>query len=334
MNTKKVIIGILSILVIYSIFMLVFTQYISIRPNIKNFELITIVKYDVSIERIGYRTISSMHQIMSTLMDKPGGYIANDIMPPFIWLDDMPNWETGALFVIRDAAIILRKNLTVPQTQASEDYDAVNAQTRFNVDSESWMFPSVEGWPWSTGQYREGIAFLKHLEERLLDDDENDANFYTRATSLANFIDMMNRILGSHSQRLSASVGPERVNIDTAGDRSAVEAKPQASVIKVKTPWLELDDIFWRAQGGAWAMSELFKAIRHDFRKVLEDKNAMPSMQQIIDELDAAQQVVWSPIILNGGGYGLWANHSLVLANYISRASASMSALKRQLEDG
>ena len=32
-----------------------------------------------------------------------------------------------------------------------------------------------------------------------------------------------------------------------------------------------------------------------------------------------------SPMILNGSGFGLMANHSLVMASYISRANAPLS---------
>ena len=76
-----------------------------------------------------------------------------------------------------------------------------------------------------------------------------------------------------------------------------------------------------------------------DFYKVLEDKNALPSIRQIIIELDTAQGAVYSPLIINGAGldstpYGLGANYSLILANYISRASAALTDLKKLLEDG
>ena len=38
-----------------------------------------------------------------------------------------------------------------------------------------------------------------------------------------------------------------------------------------------------------------------------------------------------SPIVLNGGGYGLTANHSLVLASYLSRAQAGVIELRALL---
>ncbi|MGB2325796.1 MAG: DUF2333 family protein, partial [Pseudomonadales bacterium] len=42
----------------------------------------------------------------------------------------------------------------------------------------------------------------------------------------------------------------------------------------------------------------------------------------------------WSPIILNGSGLGLVANHSLVMASYISRANAAIIDLRELLMQG
>jgi hypothetical protein len=66
----------------------------------------------------------------------------------------------------------------------------------------------------------------------------------------------------------------------------------------------------------------------------LQDKNALVSLRQIIRELESTQQAVWSPVILNGSGFGFLANHSLVMASYMSRANAQIIDLIRLLEQG
>ena len=33
--------------------------------------------------------------IGTRLLDKPGGYLSNDLFPPGVWLDDIANWEFG-----------------------------------------------------------------------------------------------------------------------------------------------------------------------------------------------------------------------------------------------
>ena len=39
----------------------------------------------------GYTTVETLKRVASTLLDKPGGYLTNDIAPPGLWLDNMPS---------------------------------------------------------------------------------------------------------------------------------------------------------------------------------------------------------------------------------------------------
>ena len=57
-------------------------------------------------------------------------------------------------------------------------------------------------------------------------------------------------------------------------------------------------------------------------------------MRQIIRELEQAQGRLWSPIVLNGSGLGPIANHSLVMASYVSRANAALIDLRDLLQRG
>ena len=84
----------------------------------------------------------------------------------------------------------------------------------------------------------------------------------------------------------------------------------------------------------AWALSHFLRAIEIDFADVIAKKNATVSVRQIIRELESAQESLWSPMILNGDGYGVLANHSLVMANYISRANAAIIELRQLLSQG
>jgi len=105
-------------------------------------------------------------------------------------------------------------------------------------------------------------------------------------------------------------------------------------MVEVKTPWMQIDDVFYETRGSAWALLHLLKAVETDFHDILSKKNALISLRQIIRELEATQATVWSPIILNGGGFGFFANHSLVMANYISRANAAVIDLRQLLIQG
>ncbi len=67
---------------------------------------------------------------------------------------------------------------------------------------------------------------------------------------------------------------------------------------------------------------------------MFKKKNALVSLRQIRRELEATQESVLSPMILNGTGFGFLANHSLVMASYISRANAAVIDLRYLLEQG
>ena len=82
------------------------------------------------------------------------------------------------------------------------------------------------------------------------------------------------------------------------------------------------------------AMRDMVQAVEIDFEEILKRKNALVSLRQIIRELESSQETVYSPIILNGSGFGLVANHSLVMASYISRANAAIIDLRELLSRG
>lgn len=277
---------------------------------------------------VGTTTAATLIEVVRILLEKPGGYLSNDIAPPGVWLDNIPNWEYGALVQVRDLSNAMRDRFSHSQSQSKEDPDLGNAEPQFNFDHDSWWLPASES------KYREGVAYMDSYLQRLADEDATDAQFFARADNLSYWLRTVETRLGSLSQRLSASVGQRRLNTDLAGDESAVRSTRVPGEEWIKTPRFEVDDVFFEARGASWALMQFLKAVEVDFADVLEKKNARVSLQQIIRELEAAQQPVYSPIILNGGGYGFFANHSLVLASYISRANAAIIDLRELLTQG
>ncbi|WP_353623071.1 DUF2333 family protein [Salinisphaera sp. G21_0] len=273
----------------------------------------------------GYTTTATLYTLASTLLNKPGGFLRNDIMPPGVLMDNMPNWEVGVLIQVRDMARALRKDFSRSQSQSREDQDLAVAEPQFNFDARSWILPSSER------EYQRGIDKLNSYMARLSDPNDS-AQFYARADNLTRWLGDVETRLGSLSQRLSASVGKPRLNTDLSG--VAAQSTDNAVLIDVKTPWSQIDDVFYEARGTSWALIHLLRAVEVDFADVLDKKNATVSVRQIIRELEATQDAVWSPMILNGSGFGLLANHSLVMANYVSRANAAIIDLRRLLEQG
>ena len=276
----------------------------------------------------GAATTGALLHLANTLIDKPGGYLSNDVSLPGVWMDNIPNWEYGVLIQIRDLSRAMRKDFSRSQSQSTEDVDLAIAEPQFNFDSASWILPSSEG------EYRTGIVALTRYLNRLADPQQGQAQFYARADNLTRWLGDVETRLGSLSQRLSASVGQKRLNTDLAGDASATQSTSTASELEIKTPWSQIDDVFYEARGASWALIQLLRAVEVDFRSVLEKKNALVSLRQIIRELESTQEALWSPMVMNGSGFGLVANHSLVMASYIARANAAIIDLRGLLTQG
>ncbi|MBL4942648.1 MAG: DUF2333 family protein [Colwellia sp.] len=280
---------------------------------------------------VGYTTATTLIKVASSILDKSGGYLSNDALPPGVFLDNIPAWEFGVLEMVRDMALVLRKDFSRSQSQSLENIHIKRAQPKFNIDHASWAMPSAES------EYRKAIDSLYLYRNALvgISKAKNDnAQFYARADNLTSYLDEVQKRLGSYSQRLSASVGKEKINTDLAGDNDARQSSYAGTHSQLRTSWWLLDDVFYESRGAAWALLHFLKAIEIDFDSVLKNKNATISLQQIIRELEASQQTLWSPMVLNGDGFGVLANHSLVMANYISRANAALIDLNELLRKG
>lgn len=276
----------------------------------------------------GSVTTAALMGVVDTLLDKPGGFLHNDRFPPGLWLDNMPSWEYGVLIQVRDLSRAMREVHSRSQSQSTEDPDLANAEPRFNFKSDSWILPASES------EYSDGRDLTYKYFKRLSDQRESNAQFYARADNLRYWLATVDTRLGSLSQRLSASVGQRRLNTDLAGDEGATQSTRAPSEMMVQTPWSEIDDVFYEARGTAWALIHFLKAAEADFEDILRKKNAQVSVQQIIRELEATQDMVWAPMILNGTGFGTLANHSLVMASYISRANAGIIDLRDLMSQG
>lgn len=277
---------------------------------------------------VGSATTAMLIKSAETLLDKRGGYMSNDILPPTTLMDNVPNWEFGVLQQVRDLVKAMRNDYSRSQTQSLADPDLEIAEPKFNVDSDAWMFPSAEG------EYREGIEALEKYLKRLSDPSQQNAQFYARADNLREWLGLVEKRLGSLSQRLSQARPQVRINTDLAGDANAQQSTERADEIMSEASWFEIDDNFYEARGTAWALIHYLRAAEVDFGPVLRDKNATPTLRQIIRELESTQQDVGSPMILNGSGMGMFANHSLVMSSYIGRANSAIADLRRLLADG
>ncbi|MDC1425260.1 DUF2333 family protein [Oceanospirillaceae bacterium] len=71
----------------------------------------------------GAATTKALLYVANTMLNKPGGYLSNDVSLPGVWMDNIPNWEYGVLIQVRDLSRAMRKDFSRSQSQSTEDPD-------------------------------------------------------------------------------------------------------------------------------------------------------------------------------------------------------------------
>ncbi len=273
----------------------------------------------------GYTTTATLLRVARTLLNKGGGYLGNDMLPPASLMDDMPAWEFGVLTQVRACVRALHEGMAGGPGPGVPDPDIEAAMRKFDMDHDSWLFSSSES------AYREGIVHLEQYLQRLEKDGPGGARFSDRAEDLARWLTRVEKSLGTLSRRLGASVDPDRPAMDQAG---AISPGPGTSgrTVYPRTPWSQIDDIFYEARGTGWALVHILTAVSVDFEPMLAQHQALETLRQVIHDIEGTQRPISSPMVMNGSEFGLFANHSLVMSSYLSRADTGLIQLLSRLE--
>lgn len=275
---------------------------------------------------IGYVYANTLAHIADVILHKPGGYLTNDVAPPGLFCDNIQSWEYGALVMLRDATTALRNHFARDQSQSAEDPDLAQAEPYFYYEHNSWALPSTEA------EYEKGVEALHKYMLRLQNPSSTSrpAQFHSRADNLWQYTEVVIKRLGGLNTRLAAST--DRFSGATHGDPSNLVDINMPTI--GQTPWMEIDNVFYEARGACWALLHILKAIKHDFADILLDKRAMNTVDNMIQAMENALTPTLSPVVLNGDGFGVFANYSLAMANYIARANAAALDLRDVMNRG
>ncbi|WIX34181.1 DUF2333 family protein [Salinicola sp. JS01] len=263
----------------------------------------------------GEALLATNIELLDALLDKPGGYLRNDVMPPGLWLDNMPNWEAGVTQQVQDSVALLGSALAVGQAPLKAADEALAG------DLDSWRWPESETLL-RAARNNLGEAFSA-LDNSGAGTPTQDAAASTPAQApsaldadtLKAWLAQVQSQLETQTQALAASVGR------SPGGGQAVES----------TPWFRIDNVFFKTRGTTWALLQLVQAARIDYAEAIEQAGQGEAFDQLIAELKASQARVWSPVILNGSGFGFFANHSLMMANYTVRAAQLIGQIRSAL---
>ncbi len=77
---------------------------------------------------VGYSTADTLTRVLDWMLNKPGGYLSNDVAPPSVFLDNQPSFEFGVLVQVRDLTRTMRNDYSRSQSQSVEDRDLIVAE--------------------------------------------------------------------------------------------------------------------------------------------------------------------------------------------------------------
>ncbi|MGC3871913.1 DUF2333 family protein [Halomonas sp. GXIMD04776] len=247
---------------------------------------------------------------IETLLDKPGGYLRNDKLLPGVWLDNMPSWEYG---VLTQARLLTQ---TLPAFGAGDTSLLSDASDALDSDSRDWLYPGAEK------HYRRALTTLHGYLSSFT--NQGMTGFADNGGPLAQWLRKTGQRLDGITERLSASIDdPEALR----------KLGVNESALPEDTPWLRIDDTFFTARGETWALLHYLQAVKHDYADIVAKADGNETLDRVIAELKLAQRRLWSPMVLNGKGFGMFANHSLLLANYTQTAARLTDALAQSVEN-
>ncbi|QEA40321.1 DUF2333 family protein [Pistricoccus aurantiacus] len=258
----------------------------------------------------GAVSVATLIASIDTLLEKPGGYLRNDVMPPGLWLDNMPSWELGVLRQTRLMTELLAQNADGEAASLEE------AVERLSAGDEEWFYPSTER---HLAKAQEALDYYFESMtnkggDRLAPSDELPASWLNQAAERLDWL----------SHRLSASVVEREALRDLNID-------PQE--LPEHTPWYRIDNVFFETRGATWAMLVQLRALMADYPQLMQQARIQTDVKRLIAELNFTQRRLWSPLILNGSGFGIFANHSLMMANYTLKARDLAQALAQRITD-
>ena len=248
-------------------------------------------------------------------------WLPNDKIYPTIFLDNPQNFQLGALEMMRYTSRSMRDSLFRLGSSEAMDPDCDAAFTLLSNDPKKWLFPSAES------RYRGdkgALSKFRSLRNRLV---AGETTFYPRYDNLQDLIHQYMSLLGDINNRLANAPDNQRTRRALSGGTLPPQSGEQFGMIKV--PWTEIDDNFYYAQGAAYVLRQMMVAIKYDFAKTLEDRNAVQQVDNIIAVLDQCQ---FEPlIVLNGDIGSITANHSMELHSLMENTRQRLRNLEEML---
>ncbi len=248
---------------------------------------------------------TTLKAIVEHELEGPTGWRPNDFIlwGPSLWADNNANRQLGIIQAVRESARVFKDHLT---KISSDDFDdnLQQADTAFRNDAKSFMLPSAEG------KFRTGVEHLDKYLKGLRKTPPTSRTLNARNVEAIRLFQTWTDVLGAAHANLFKKVESDGTRV---------------------RPWTN-DNYFYHAQGNAYVMYHLTKALRREYAKELAPR---PTVKMLFDEVANAlgHAAVLKPvIILDGGSASIVANHRRNLEGYISEARQKMYSIREELE--
>lgn len=219
---------------------------------------------------------------------------------PSYFLDNMPNFQLGMINATSNIVTSLSKRIDAPIIDQGHTSALKEAAQLLQYDGKIWMFSPNNRFspvPSANTQYRKARKNLIAFNQTL---NEDKIIFYRRSDDLAYLL-----------KRVNFSLKKSIENIDN-------------QIREENTSWFDFkaDDIFYYNQGKAYAFYLMLKALGHDYKDILVEKNVYVLWTKSLKAMEDAAKID-SFYIRNAELNSLTApNHLLYLAYYMEKAQS------------
>lgn len=230
---------------------------------------------------------------------------------PSYFLDNMPNFQLGMIDATSVIISSLSKRIDSPIVNQEQTSVLQKAAQLLKYDGKIWMFSPSNRFapvPSANTQYRKARKNLIAFNQAL---NSDEIIFYRRPEDLAFILKKVNLNLKKSIEMLDSQIREESSSLTD----------------------FRADDIFFYNQGKAYAYYLLLKAIGHDYKDILVEKNIYILWTKSLKALEDASKID-SVSIRNAELNSLTApNHLLYLSYYIEKAQNTNKDIIQALQN-
>ena len=241
-------------------------------------------------------------------------------------MENTPGWERGSLTASRDLLHALREDFARPKAPLVEDRDLAAADILLSGHLGRLPLRSPES------QYRKAADHLLEYLDRLTDDDPDNAHFYLDATALADYLEVVSDRLDTLQERLAGGIIPPHPG-EFAPPRWPIVASALA-LRRGGLPWRRSDEMLYETRGYTATLLAQMKAFQHDFGPTLKSDQAKADLRATIQQLEAMQSGLATPLALDGAPMLRLPEQALALADAVERIDDVVFELSQELRKG